>query len=289
MVTGHTQVYGLFGNPVAQSFSPFIHNMLAVETGQDMTYVTFKVDTGKFGLAMNGFDGLNLQGVNVTVPYKSEVMHYLDEVKGEAKIIGAVNTVVREGHRLVGYNTDWIGLKKSLDLNGVDLLGKTVLVIGAGGSARAVAVICAKSGVKKLVMTNRTASKAESIAEELAKHYELDCEVISLADLKHREDLQVAFQTTPIGMYPHIENNPVYESKVYQTLEVAVDLIYNPKETHFLREASLAGAKTVNGLGMLFYQAVAAFELWRNIKIDETIQDKCYKAFIGAMDEKMSR
>ncbi|PKM66993.1 MAG: shikimate dehydrogenase [Firmicutes bacterium HGW-Firmicutes-2] len=283
MINGTTDIYGLIGDPVGHSFSPFIHNMLAEALNENMAYVAFHVKENQLEHAMNGLTGLSIKGVNVTVPYKVDVMSYLDQVDNMARAIGAVNTIVLKNNERVGYNTDWIGLSRALKEIKVDLKDRSILIIGAGGAARAVGMMCAHEGAGHIAITNRTQSNADQLAKLIGHHYDVSTEVIPLEDLKERNDLVIAFQTTPIGMYPHSANNPIYETKFYETLEVAVDLIYNPQETHFLREAREAGAITMNGMGMLFHQAIAAFELWRDCTIDDGTKKRCYQAFLQQM------
>ena len=283
MIKGTTDVYGLIGDPVGHSFSPFIHNMLAEALSENMAYVAFHVKENQLEHAMVGLKGLSIKGANVTVPYKVDVISYLDYVDDMAKAIGAVNTIKLDNNELVGYNTDWIGLLKALKEIKINLRDKSILIIGAGGAARAVGMMCAHEGAGHIAITNRTQANAEKLAKLINRHYDVSTEVIPLEDLKERNDLVIAFQTTPIGMYPHSANNPIYETKFYETLEVAVDLIYNPLETHFLREAREAGAITMNGMGMLFHQAIAAFELWRECTIDDGTKKRCYQAFLQQM------
>lgn len=279
-INGTTALYGLMGHPVEHSFSPFLQNLFAKKIGKNMVYVTFNVDEGQLESAVEGLRALNIKGVNVTVPYKVEIMQYLDHIDEVARNIGAVNTIKVENDQLIGYNTDWLGLLASLNERDVYLKDKSVLIIGAGGGARAVAVMCAKEGAKKITITNRTLSKAKDLCALIESQYQIETETVHFEALKERTDLRIAFQTTSVGMYPHIENNPVYETKFYKTLDVAIDLIYNPIETHFLKEAREAGALTINGLGMLFHQGIIAFELWHGLKMGESIKDTCYNVFL---------
>lgn len=214
-ISGHTKVYGVIGNPIEHSFSPFIHNMLAEETGIDMVYTTFHVKEGQLENAVKGLDGLNIQGINVTVPYKLDIMNHMDEVAPMAKNIGAMNTVVRKDDKLVGYNTDAIGLKMSLDKIDVDLKGQSILIIGgAGGAARAVAVMCAEAGAKLIAITNRTLEKAEELAEVISDKYDVETVALPLELVKDgegllNESLTIAFQTTSVGMSPNVADSPV--------------------------------------------------------------------------------
>lgn len=286
MITGKTKVYGLIGNPVVQSFSPFIHNSLAEAMNIDMTYVTYPVATGDLHEAYQGMKALGIQGMNVTVPYKADIMDEIDFIDEEAKNIGAVNTLVYEGTSICGYNTDWIGLLRSLKRKGVSLTNKRVLIIGAGGSARATTVMCAKEKALSITLANRTLSKAATIAELVGSRYDMDVKVLSVSEAEGQNGYDIVFQTTPLGMYPKPELCPLTAFNCLKTAEVAVDLIYNPAETKFLDMARFNGCKTINGLGMLFYQAVKAFELWHKVEVPESIQTTCLKAFEEAVSNK---
>lgn len=289
-ISGKTKLLGLIGNPVEHSFSPFIHNMFAQELGIDSVYTTFKVENGELGNAIKGAKALNIQGMNVTVPYKMDVLAYMDEVDSLAEHIGAMNTIVRRDNKFIGYNTDALGLKGSLEHEGVNLKGESVLIIGAGGAARAVAVMCADAGAKLIAITNRTMEKAEALASYIDERYEvetvaLDLELVRAGEGSLMESLKIAFQTTSVGMSPNIDADPLEDSHYYDYVKVAVDLIYNPTTTKFMEKASAKGAKAISGLGMLYFQAVKAYELWNDVVIPETVLNKCYKAFF----EKMAR
>lgn len=287
MITGKTQVFGLIGNPVAQSFSPYIHNSLAEAMNIDMTYVTFPVEKVKLSEAYRGIKALGIGGANVTVPYKSDIINEIDAIDPEAANIGAVNTLVyEEGKSIRGYNTDWIGLLTSLKSNLVTIEGKSVLIIGAGGSARAVGVMCAKEKAAKVTVANRTVSKAEAIAAIVAEKYDVVSRVVTIDQAQNLEDVDIVIQTTPLGMYPDIERSPISGDDFLKNAEVAVDLIYNPAETKFLATARQQGCKTINGLEMLFYQAVKAFELWHDLTVPKEVQAKCLEAFKKALEEK---
>ncbi len=286
MITGKTKVYGLIGNPVAQSFSPFIHNMLADELNIDMTYVTFPVATGNLHNAYQGMKALGVQGMNVTVPYKADIMNEIDFIDEEAKNIGAVNTLVYEGASIRGYNTDWIGLLRSLKRNGVTLENKKVLIIGAGGSARATAIMCAKEKALTMTIANRTVSKATTIAEVVQSKYDIKVAVLSVREAEVLHEFDIIFQTTPLGMVPKTDACPIEVAACLEKAEVAVDLIYNPGETKFLKSARINGCKTINGLEMLFYQAVKAFELWNDLEVPLEVQDRCLEIFEEAVRNK---
>lgn len=287
-ITGKTKVFGLIGNPVEHSFSPFVQNMFAKKTNIDSVYTTFHVEDGELKHAIKGMKALGIQGMNVTVPYKMDVMKYMDEVDSLAEHIGAMNTIVRKGDKLIGYNTDALGLKQSLEFEGINLEGESVLIIGAGGAARAVAVMCADAGAKLIAITNRTVEKAEELVSYIDERYDvetvaLDLELVRTGEGSLMESLKIAFQTTSVGMSPNVEADPLEDSIYYQYVKVAVDLIYNPTETKFMLRAKEQGAQTISGLGMLYFQAAKAFELWNDIKISDDIHKECYKAFFDKM------
>ena len=286
MITGKTQVYGLIGNPVSQSFSPFIHNKLAEEMSIDMTYVTFPVAKGQVPEAFKGMLALGIRGMNVTVPFKSDIMACIDSVDQEAKTIGAVNTLVFRDRGVRGYNTDWLGLRQSLYNKQVSLRDKKVLILGAGGSARATAVMCAKEGAAEITIANRTVAKADTIAEIIRSNYSVEVFTSRICDILDGCQPDIIFQTTPIGMYPKPGVSPLDNDRLLTCAEVAVDLIYNPDETLFLKQARDNGCQVINGLEMLFYQAVKAFELWHDLEVPEDIQNRSLAAFEKAIREK---
>lgn len=281
MITGKTKVYGLIGHPVEHSFSPQLHYMLATSLAVDMVYTTFDVEKSALKASIEGIKALNISGVNVTVPHKVAVMKYLDAIDIAAMRIGAVNTIVREGNVLTGYNTDYLGLKMALDYEKIFLKDEDILIIGAGGAARAVAVMCGYANVRKITVVNRTIEKAEELVKTIKEYFDIETEVIIMEELVELENMGIVFQTTSLGMFPNIKNNPLKDNIDYSKMKVAVDLIFNPIETEFLAKARKAGVKTMNGLGMLYYQGVKAFELWQGIIPEKSVLDKNFQLFIN--------
>ncbi len=266
MISSETKVLGLIGDPVEHSISPPMHNACFVEEELDYVYVAFKVERGGLPDAIGGIKSMGIEGVNVTIPHKSAVMKYLDEVRENARRIGAVNTVKREGEKLTGYNTDGIGVLESLK-NRIGKVGnKSVLLLGAGGAARAIAFTLAEAGADMFI-SNRTASKAENLSSDVKEKTGVDLRTIpqERRDLaKIIEDVDVLINSTSVGMHPNEDETPVEASLMHEGLTV-MDIVYNPLRTRLLKEAESAGAKTIDGLGMLVYQGAASFEIWTGI------------------------
>lgn len=277
-IGGNTRVLGVIGNPVRHTMSPKIHNFLTERLGQDMVYLPFEVH-GDVIQAVGGAYELGIVGMNVTVPYKSAVMEAVSETDAEACRIGAVNTLVRTDTGYKGYNTDVIGLRRELQEAGVTLAGEQVVILGAGGAARATAMMCAADGVSTLCILNRNREKAEELAAAVrACMLQKDTAsgmYIQALGLEEYEQLQgkehIVFQCTSVGLSPW-EDEAVIEARTfYQKLKCAVDLIYTPRQTKFMKLAEHEGVRAMNGSKMLVYQAIASYELWNGMTIPEQI------------------
>ena len=247
---GATKIYGIMGNPVAHSLSPAMHNAAFQAHGMNKVYVAFEVKDVE--RALDGFRALGVGGVSVTIPHKQAVIPYLDAIDPVARKIGAVNTLLIEGMHIRGYNTDWIGANKALDTI-IDLAASTVLVLGAGGSARAIGFGLQEKGAA-VILANRTHAKGQALARDL------NCECHPLEEI---QDLKVdaLVNTTSVGMTPNLDATPVAKAFL-KNVPAVMDIVYSPLETRLLKEAKQAGCKTVNGTYMLLYQGVAQFELW---------------------------
>lgn len=273
-----TRVCGLIGNPVGHSISPLIHNNLARICGLDLVYVTFKVDDGKVCSAVKGAYDLNILGMNVTVPHKQAVIEPLVEIDSLAQAIGAVNTLVRCEGGYKGYNTDILGLERELDDAGIKLEGRHIVILGAGGASRAIAFLCAGKGADEILILNRSVDKAQSIAEAVNGYFNKTVAVpmsISDYDKLERNDY-IAIQTTSVGLYPDTEAAVIEDKEFYSRLSAGVDIIYNPAQTKFMRLVKEAGKDAYNGLKMLLYQGVAAFELWNSCTVSREMCEEVY-------------
>lgn len=278
-VKGTTRVLGLIGNPVEHSISPLIHNTLASLNEDDYVYTTFKVEKNGVADAIRGAYALNVLGLNVTVPYKSEVIDYLTSIDPLAKAIGAVNTLVRTDDGFKGYNTDILGLERELMDEGITLSNRTCIILGAGGAARAIAFLCASRNAKKVYVLNRTINKAESIKEAVNSYFKKDLvKALKLSDYtKIDEDDCICIQCSSVGLYPNVEDVIISDEAFYKKLEVGVDIIYNPANTAFMKACNRAGVKSYNGLKMLLYQAICAYELWSGSQISQSSSQYIYE------------
>lgn len=272
-INGRTRTCGLIGNPVGHTMSPAIHNTLARMLGQDLVYVPFHVKEG-LKEAVEGAYALNILGMNVTVPYKSEVMGYLAGTDELAKKIGAVNTLVRTEGGYIGYNTDMPGLYRAMEEDGLGLLGGKVLILGAGGVARAVALLAAEKGAAKICILNRTLKRAQDIIAELSEVLgETGSKMpgLSALPLSEYEKLEgedwIGIQATSVGMFPGNEEVIIEDAGFYQKLKAGYDLIFNPYETKFMKLVKAAGKPAYNGLKMLLYQGITAYELWNGVTV----------------------
>ena len=276
-IKGTTRVCGLIGNPVGHSVSPAIHNNLARLTGKDMVYTTFKVERGDVEAAVRGAYSLNILGLNVTVPHKSEVIDSLVDIDPLAKAIGAVNTLVRVDGGFKGYNTDILGLARELEDEGIELADSKVIILGAGGAARAITFLCSSKGAKKIYLLNRSVDKAQDIAVNTHFNNEkvIPMNIADYADIPG--DDYIVIQTTSVGLHPNDTAVVIDDESFYKKAAVGVDIIYNPAETMFMKLIKAQGKKAYNGLKMLLYQGVSAYELWNDCKITKEEADEVYK------------
>lgn len=250
LIDGRTEVYGIMGAPVAHTLSPAMHNRAFAELGMNKVYVPFEVT--EVASAMAGFRVLGIRGVSVTIPHKQAVIPYLDSVDHVASAIGAVNTLRLDGGHIHGFNTDWLGATRALS-QVMELPGQRVLLLGAGGSARAIGFGLKEVGAE-VIIASRSREKGRLLAADL------DCDWHDLQDVAgvHAAALVNA---TPVGMSPNIEQMPVPALDLSK-FRVVMDIVYSPLETRLLREAGKAGCLVVNGLEMLLFQGAAQFEIW---------------------------
>jgi len=256
-ITGKTKITGLFGYPVEHTLSPAMHNAAFEHLALDYCYVPFLVHPGSLGKAVESIRALSLAGVNVTVPHKEAVIHLLDEVNEEASFIGAVNTVVNREGRLTGYNTDGRGFMRSCEENGIAVTGKKILLVGAGGASRAVGYyLSEKAG--SLAICDIDTKKLEILVSDLSQ---IRGNVSALPRIDHQAGFDIIINATPLGLKK--DDPPPVDLEALLPTQTVCDLIY--KRTPLLDLATQKGCRTMDGLGMLLWQGVFAFELWTSV------------------------
>ena len=250
MINAHTELYGIIGNPVRHSLSPVIHNGAFRRMGLNAVYLAFEVDDLRD--AMKGIRGLGVRGLSVTIPFKTRVLPYLDHVEELAGRIGAVNTLSAEAGKLVGYNTDCCGALEALEEK-ADVRGKTVILLGAGGAARAIGFGLKEKGCRVIIF-NRSQERAGLLAEELG------CEHRPLSSYNEM-DGDILINATSVGMCPLDMETPVPKEVLREGM-VVMDIVYKPVRTRLLREAEVRGCLTIDGLEMLARQGAGQIDIW---------------------------
>lgn len=281
MVDGKTQVLGVIGDPIEHTFSPAMHNAGLNELGLNYIYLPFHVKEDMLGECIQGAKAMGIKGLNVTIPHKSNVIKHLDDIDSVASMIGAVNTIQfiydedNESSnqdnginvRTKGFNTDGYGCVRAIEEK-TSIKDKKVSITGAGGAARAVAFQIANSGIDELSILNRNLSKAQSLANDLKtnlKSIDIDISInaYDLEELKRElSDSDIFIDTTPIGMYPNVDDKPVASADMLHEDLLVNDIVYTPMKTSLIREAELANAEVVYGYKMLLYQGIRSFEIW---------------------------
>ncbi len=279
MIQGTTQIYGVIGEPISHSLSPLLHNPAFAALEIDAVYVTFRVSPSSLGDALRGLLALNVQGINVTVPHKSEVFQYVDEVTDTARKIGAVNTLRNDSGYWIGENTDATGFIRSLEPLGLSLPGSSVGMLGAGGAAKGVAVGLLEAGVSRLFISNRSYDRATVLVELLKASFgQQSVSAVSLEELEKKE-LNLLVNTTTVGSDGY--SSPAKLNR-FDKLEAVIDIIYRPSRTPLLLEAEKLGLPNLNGGGMLLYQGISAFSFWTRRTAPEIIMRT-------ALDEYLSK
>lgn len=278
-INGKTKTCGLIGCPVEHTLSPIIHNTLAEHMGQNMVYVPFHVEKENVEAAIQGAQALSLGGMNVTVPHKSAVIPFLKEIDPLAAKIGAVNTLVPVEGGYKGYNTDMTGLQRAMETEGIVIKGRDAILLGAGGASRAVAFMLVSKGAGKVYLLNRSVDKAQAVAEEVNRAMECDAVVpMALTDyVTLPKQKYLCVQGTSVGLHPDADAAVIEATDFYEMIDVGVDLIYKPAETKFMKLCKQAGANAYNGLKMLLYQGIIAYELWNKVQVPDELADEIYE------------
>lgn len=268
-ITGHTELIGLMAYPIRHSSSPAMHNEAFATLGLDYAYLAFEVDNDTLEDAIKGLRALKMVGSNISMPNKTVVGQYLDELSPAAQMCGAVNTIVNDNGKLIGHITDGIGYMQSLKDNNIDVIGKKMTIAGAGGAAKAIEVQAALDGVKEISIFNikdKFWEAAEKTVDTIRS--KTDC-IVNLYNLDDKEKLREEIadsylfaQATGVGMKPLEGQSVIPDKSFFRPDLIVTDTIYAPRETLTLKMAKEAGCKTMNGLGMMLFQGDVAFYLW---------------------------
>ncbi|PZG53822.1 shikimate dehydrogenase [Listeria ivanovii] len=269
-ISGSTRLLSLIGTPVDHSKSPIMYNYSFQKAGLDYAYLAFDIPVTKVADAITAMKTFNLRGSNVTMPCKSEVLKYMDDLSPAARMIGAVNTIINEDGKLTGHITDGLGFASNLRDSGVDIAGKKMTIIGAGGAATAIQVQSALDGAKEIAIFNikdNFYQKAKQTVTSIKKEVP-DC-IVHIYDLNDTEKLYAEIATSDIlvnatlaGMHPYENETPVKDATIFSKDLIVADVVYNPKKTKLMLDAEAAGCKTVGGLGMLLWQGAEAYKLF---------------------------
>jgi len=263
VISGKTHVCGVIGDPIEHTLSPIMHNAAFEALEIDYVFSAFKVKSNDVENAIKGMRALNIHGLNVTMPHKNAVIEYLDEVDPAGKAAASVNTILNKNGKLLGFNTDGVGALNALEQNGVEVRGKKVLLLGAGGAARAIAYTLSQDA-DGLVILNRTPKPAAELASLLKEKFKKKIsagELTASAVKGNLADCDVLINATSVGMKPN-DNQTLVASEWLKPDLAVMDIVYNPLETKLAKDAKTAGAKVVSGVEMLIYQGAVSFEIW---------------------------
>lgn len=285
-ISGRTGLFALIGTPVGHSKSPVMYNYSFEKLDLDYRYLAFDITVDKVKEALSAIKTFNIKGANVTMPCKSAVTEYMDELSPAARIIGACNTIVNDNGKLVGHITDGVGYVRNLKENGVEVKGKKITIMGAGGAATAIQVQCALDGAREISIFNTKDDfykRAEQTVENIKKEVP-EC-IVNLYDLEDIDKLyeeiessDILTNATLIGMKPYDNETNIKDVSVLRKELVVTDVVYNPKKTKMIEDAEANGCKSIGGLGMLLYQGAEAFNLYTGLEMPvEEIKELCFK------------
>jgi shikimate dehydrogenase len=282
MITGKTSLVGIIGDPVEHSLSPPMHNAAFKHLQMDYVYVPFHVLKENLPNAVEGAKAMGMKGLNVTIPHKREVINFLDELDTAAELIGAVNTIKFDEKISKGFNTDGLGAVMAIE-EVKSVKGKKLVILGAGGAARAICFQLLLNGAGNISIVNRTLENACQLKDDLLKNFSAEVSCLKLDDKLEEvlEDTDVLINTTPVGMHPHEHQRPIVNKDMLHQGLLVNDIVYNPLKTGLLREAKKAGAMTISGVRMLIYQGIEAFRIWTGINPPLEVFEKALLRELG--------
>lgn len=288
-ILGQTCVFGIFGHPIAHTLSPPMQNAAFEARNLDAVYLPFEINPAYLKNAVASILPLGIKGVNITIPHKEAIIPFLDSLDEEARKVGAVNTVEVSSGRLIGHNTDGRGYVASLTALDIDLAGQRVLMIGAGGAAKGVAIAVLSSGISELILVVRRLDRGKALAERLAALFpHVPITVVGMNAERHtfqqKGRATLLINCTPLGMK---RDDPVpFPPSWIEPHWVVSDLVYRPAETPLLCAAKEAGALTVSGIGMLLHQGALAFEIWTQEKAPLTVMKEALEDTLSSLDSR---
>jgi shikimate dehydrogenase len=283
------ELVGAFGCPIDENPTGVMEEAAFAATGLNYRYLTIEVKDDGLEAAMEAVRAFNMKGINLTIPHKVKVLNYLDELSPAATIIGAVNTVVNKDGRLWGENTDGKGFLLALAADGVDVRGKVVTILGAGGAARAIGVECALSGASDVVIVNANRDRGETLATLIAGKTEARSRfmpwdhVVTIPD-----ETDILVNATSVGLYPHVDDKPNIDYASIPMQAIVTDVIFNDPNSLFLQEAKERGCRTINGLGMLVHQGALNFQLWTGVEAPRDLMMDTLRKEFGLAAETAS-
>lgn len=267
-INSSTKLICLLGHPVRQSFSPSIHNYLSEKYNKNNVYLCFDVEKTNLKNAVEAVKVLGMKGCNVTIPHKVDIIDYLDEIDRNAKLIGAVNTVKNKLNKLIGFNTDGLGFIKSLMDKGYEIENKKIMILGAGGACRSIAVEMASNGVKSIEIRNRSDKNAKDISALINNNFKTKCEFSTdIIEEKDLDNIDILINTTPVGM--ESKDCPIDINIIPNKNLIVCDIVYKPHDTQLLYWAKKHDLKIVHGIDMLINQGILAYEIWEDIKLSD--------------------
>jgi shikimate dehydrogenase len=278
------ELVGVFGSPVAENPTGVMQEAAFQARDLNWRYLTIEVRSGDLEQALVGLRAFNMQGINLTIPHKVAVIEYLDRLSPEAELIGAVNTVVRDGDQLVGHNTDGKGFLRSVrDDADVDPAGKHIVFLGAGGAARAMSVELALTGATHITIVNRSLDRGQELARHLAEKTPAQTQFVHWQEeYAVPAETDILVNATSIGLFPRVDEVPPIHMASIRSDLLVCDVIPNPPQTTFLRAAAAEGARTLDGLGMLVYQGAIAFQMWTGVEAPIPVMRYALEEVFGA-------
>lgn len=284
MVSAEIKNFGILGYPVEHSFSPQMYRAAFEAAGLiNYSYIHLSVQPGKLYMSVEGLKGLGFRGVNVTIPHKTMILSFLDAIDSDAMVIGAVNTVVNDGGILTGYNTDVYGFLSALRNVNFSLEGRRAVVLGAGGAARAILWGLCKKRAKFIAIGARNPQKAQALANDFFNYGRIDGFDWQSDEFKEMiRSADILINTTPLGMFPNMDDMPPVDLKLLPKGALVYDIVYNPEETKFLKTARELGMPTLNGMSMLLLQGKESYRLFTGELPDMEVMEQTIRKLLSA-------